>query len=231
MIDLATWNLSIPVGVPATTIQTPLLVGGYQDYYFKSDNGSIIFWAPVNGTVTESASYPRSELRETYADGKLRNWTYPSADNFLRAAVAVTQVPSTGKVVIGQIHAFGSSKPMVKLEFQYKTKTATANIVAKVRTAPTDEEGQVITVLSGVKMDQRFTYTLHLTPKGSLSVTVNGAQWSTKLDPTWAPKPLYFKAGVYTQDNSGYETEAGAATFYVLKIDHVGEAPAVAAKK
>lgn len=221
MIDLATWNLSIPVGVPATTIQTPLLVGGYQDYYFKADNGSIFFWAPVNGTVTDSASYPRSELRETYADSKLRNWTYPSADNFLRAALAVNQVPSTGKVVIGQIHAYGSSRPMVKLEFQYKTKTATANIVAKVRVSPLDEDGQVITVLSGMKLDQRFTYTIHLTPKGSLSVTVNGAQWATRLDPAWAPKPLYFKAGVYTQDNLGYETEAGAATFYVLKIDHL----------
>ncbi|GLK87007.1 polysaccharide lyase family 7 protein [Pseudomonas turukhanskensis] len=230
MIDLATWNLSIPVGVPATTIQTPVLVGGYQDYYFKANNGSVFFWAPVNGTVTESASYPRSELRETFADSKLRNWTYPSADNFLRAAVAVNQVPSTGKVVIGQIHAFGSSKPMVKLEFQYKTKTATANIVAKVRGNPLDEEGQVITVLSGVKLNQRFTYTLHLSPKGALSVTVNSAQWSTRVDPTWAPKLLYFKAGVYTQDNEGYETEAGAATFYVLKIDHTTAAAAKTTK-
>jgi hypothetical protein len=228
MIDLATWNLSIPVGVPATTIQTPVLVGGYQDYYFKADNGSIFFWAPVNGTTTDSASYPRSELRETFADSKLRNWTYPSADNFLRAAVAVNQAPSTGKVVIGQIHAYGSSKPMVKLEFQYKTKTATANIVAKVRTTPLDEEGQVITVLSGVKLNQRFTYTLHLTPKGSLVINVNSAQWSTVMDPSWAPKPLYFKAGVYTQDNEGNETEAGAATFYVLKIDHTAVAATTA---
>lgn len=229
MIDLATWNLSIPVGVPATTIQTPLLVGGYQDYYFKSANGSIFFWAPVNGTVTDSASYPRSELRETFADGKLRNWTYPTADNFLRAALSVSQVPSTGKVVIGQIHAYGSSKPMVKLEFQYKTKTATATIVAKVRSTPLDEEGQVITVLSGIPLNQRFSYTLHLTPKGGLSVSVNDTQWSTKLDPSWAPKPLYFKAGVYTQDNEGYETEAGAATFYILKIDHVADATAAVA--
>ncbi|WP_339408899.1 MULTISPECIES: polysaccharide lyase family 7 protein [unclassified Pseudomonas] len=226
MIDLAIWNLSIPVGVPATTIETPLLAGGYQDYYFKSDDGSIIFWAPVNGTTTSNASYPRSELRETYADGKLRNWTYPSADNILRAAVAVTQVPSTGKVVIGQIHAHGSNKPMVKLEFQYKTKTGTANIVAKVRTHPLDEVGQVITVLSGVQLNQRFTYSLRLTPKGLLAVNVKGTQWSTHVDPAWAPKPLYFKAGVYTQDNSGYETEAGAATFYVLKVDHVTTEPA-----
>ncbi|MET1079950.1 MAG: polysaccharide lyase family 7 protein, partial [Pseudomonas sp.] len=29
MIDLATWNLNIPVGIPATTIETPVLVGGF----------------------------------------------------------------------------------------------------------------------------------------------------------------------------------------------------------
>jgi hypothetical protein len=33
-------------------------------------------------------------------------------------------------------------------------------------------------------------------------------------------KPLYFKAGVYPQDNSGYETEAGAAQFDKLSIEH-----------
>ena len=72
MIDLATWNLTIPVGVPATVISTPLLVGGYQDHYFKSDAASIFFWAPVNGSTTPNASYPRSELRETFGDGKQR---------------------------------------------------------------------------------------------------------------------------------------------------------------
>ena len=39
-------------------------------------------------------------------------------------------------------------------------------------------------------------------------------------EPTWAVKPLYFKAGVYTQDNTGYETEAGAARFDLLTIEH-----------
>ncbi|MBA4682992.1 MAG: polysaccharide lyase family 7 protein, partial [Pseudomonas sp.] len=36
MIDLSTWNLTIPVGVPAAVISTPVLAGGYQDHYFQS---------------------------------------------------------------------------------------------------------------------------------------------------------------------------------------------------
>lgn len=219
MIDLAMWNLSIPVGVPATTIETPALAGGYQDHYFQSKNGAIFFWAPVNGSTTETAKYPRSELRETHPDGSLRNWIYPSADHFLRAALNVSQVPSTGKLVIGQIHAYKSSMPLVKLEYQYKTSSASGNIVAKVRLTP-EAAIQVVTLASGIALNQRFTYVLHLTPKGTLAINLNGVKWSTRLDSAWASKPLYFKAGVYTQDNSGYETEAGAAHFDKLSVEH-----------
>ncbi|MCY1497554.1 Alginate lyase [compost metagenome] len=222
MIDLSTWNLTLPVGVPAVTIETPLLLGGYQDQYFQSGTSGLFFWVPVNGTTTANASYPRSELRETYADGKLRNWTHPSADNYLSASLSVSQVPSTGKIVIGQIHAHGSTSPLLKLEYQFKTKTQTANIVAKVRQTPSDETGTVIPLLSGIPLNQRFSYVINLSPRGQLSVMVNGSLWSQQLSTAWAPKPLYFKAGAYVQDNTGYETESGAATFYDLKAEHRG---------
>ncbi|WP_375740964.1 polysaccharide lyase family 7 protein [Pseudomonas boanensis] len=222
MIDLATWNLTLPVGVPATTIETPLLVGGYQDHYFQSTSDSLFFWAPVNGTTTDNATYPRTELRETYADGKLRNWAYSNADNYLSANLRVSQVPSTGKIVIGQIHAFGSTSPLLKLEYQFKTKTSTGNIVAKVRNSPDDETSTVIPLLSGIPLNQRFSYVINLSPNGQLSVLVNGSLWSQQLSSAWAPKSLYFKAGTYVQDNTGYETEAGAATFYDLRIEHRG---------
>lgn len=225
MIDLATWNLSIPVGVPATTITTPMLVGGYQDDYFQTRDGTVIFWAPVNGTTTENSIYPRSELRETYADGALRNWTYPEADNYLRAALTVNQVPSTGRIVICQIHTYKSTQPLFMLEYQYKTSTATGNIVAKVRMSP-GAPIQAISIASGIPLDQRFTYNVHLTPAGTLSITINSSlyespfNWKARMDSSWAPKALYFKAGVYTLDNTGYETEAGRATFYKLGIEH-----------
>src|SRR3546814_19310599 len=79
-----------------------------------ADSGTVFFWAPVTGAKTANAIYPRSELRETYSDGTLRNWLYSAADNKLRATLSVSQVPSTGKIVIGQIHAKDSTKPMVK---------------------------------------------------------------------------------------------------------------------
>lgn len=219
MIDLTTWNLSIPVGVPATTIDTPALAAGFQDQYFKSGN-TLFFWAPVTGTKTVSAKFPRTELRETHADGSVNNWNYGSADNILRAAVAVNQVPSSGKIVIGQIHCYESTEPLLKVEYQYHDQNKLGNIVAKLRPTPTQEEPTVITIAEGVPMNQRFTYTIHLSPTGMLTVNAFDHQWSTKIGTEWASKGLYFKAGVYTQDNTGYTTEGGAATFYKLAITH-----------
>ena len=74
MIDLSSWNLSIPVGSPPKTIETAQLVKGYDGKYFNSGSGSIFFWAPVTGARTANAIYPRSELRETWSDGSLHNW-------------------------------------------------------------------------------------------------------------------------------------------------------------
>lgn len=218
MIDLDTWNLSIPVGSPAITIDTPKLASGYKDGFFKSGE-TLFFWAPVTGSTTKSAKYPRTELRETKPDGSLNNWKYNAADNMLRAALAVNQVPSTGKIVIGQIHCNGSTEPMLKVEYQWMDAKRLGNIVAKYRATPTSEPA-VIIVAQKVPMNQRFTYTIHLTPSGNLTVNAANFQWGAKVDKSWSSASLYFKAGVYTQDNSGYATEGGAATFYKLAIEH-----------
>ena len=221
MIDLATWNLSIPEGSPPTTIETSQLVQGFQNQYFHADPGTVFFCAPVTGATTANAIYPRSELRETYSNGTQRNWLYSAADNKLAATLTVNQVPSTGKLVIGQIHAKDSTSPMVKLEYQYKTYSSTGNIVAKVRMRPDDESGQVITIATGIKLNQSFSYLIHLSPAGVLTINGAGYQWSSPISSTWSDKPLYFKAGVYVQDNTGYPTEGGTVTFSLLDIDHI----------
>lgn len=221
MIDLSTWNLTIPQGTPALTIATPTLVKGFKDTYFHSDTGTLFFWVPVSGSTSTGSDYPRSELRETNADGSLHNWQYGAADNYLRASVVVNQVPSVGKVVIGQIHVFGSSAPMLKLEYQYKDKTANGNIVAKLRTSPDDVDGTVITIATGVKLGTRFAYTLHLSKTGDLSINVADMVYTTRISSKWAPAALYFKAGAYISDNTGYATEGGMVTFYTLAISHI----------
>jgi len=150
----------------------------------------------------------------------LRNWTYPEADNLLYATLAVNQVPSSGKIVIGQIHAYNSTKPLVKVEYQYKTSKGSGNIVAKVRLHPDDKEGRVISIAENVPMNREFSYLIHLSPGGALGISAAGYQWDSQLSANWRNKPLYFKAGVYVQDNTGYTSEGGKVTFSKLDIDH-----------
>ena len=220
MIDLATWNLSVPVGSPPYTVETSKLVNGFKDQYFHSDTGTLFFWSPVTGSKTENAIYPRTELRETFSNGTLRNWYYPDADNTLRATLAVNKVPSSGKIVIGQIHAYDSQKPLIKLEYQFKEKTQTGNIVAKVRMRPDEDESRVIIVASNVPLEKSFTYVINLNKAGLLSVYAADSEWNERIGAAWAAKPLYFKAGAYVQDNSGDSKEGAKVTFAKLDIDH-----------
>lgn len=226
MIDLNTWNLTIPVGEPATTISTPLLANGYQDDYFKNINGTLFFWAPVDGTSTKNAKYPRSELRETYPDGKLRNWKYQAASyNNLRATLSVSQVPSTGKIVIGQIHNVEGTDPPIKLQYEYSTSAKTGSLTAIYRLKPGISTSKAI-VMRNVPLNASFSYTITLTKGGTLAVyakmpTTETVKWSAKLDSSWAKQTMYFKAGNYVQDNAGDNTEAGAVTFTKLLVEHL----------
>ncbi|KTB72753.1 polysaccharide lyase family 7 protein [Pseudomonas syringae] len=220
MIDLGYWNLSIPMDSPPKTIETSQLVKGYDGKYFTSTSKAIVFWSPVTGTKTENAKYSRTELRETWPDGSLHNWLYTDADNYLNAKLEVDQVPSSGKIVIGQIHAYESTEPLLKVEYQYDEDTKAGDIVAKVRNRYDDDDSKVYTIVKGVKLNETFKYVINLTKGGNLRVSVNDTDWSKRISKTWSDKPLYFKAGVYTQDNTGYTSEGGKATFYNLDIDH-----------
>lgn len=220
MIDLAVWNLSIPVGSPPKTIETPQLVSGYNDKYFNSKDGQLFFWAPVTGAKTANAIYPRTELRETFKDGALRNWKYTEANNLLRATVLVSKVPSSGKVVIGQIHCYESTKPMLKLEYQYSDSRKTGKIVAKLRRTTSQSDPTVVTVADDVPMNTKFKYLIHLGRAGDLSIAARDEMWATSIGGSWKNETLYFKAGVYTQDNTGYSSEGGQVLFSLLKAQH-----------
>jgi hypothetical protein len=220
MIDLGTWNLSIPVGSPPATIETKQLVQGYDDKYFTSGSSNITFWAPVTGAKTANAIYPRTELRETWSNGTLHNWTYTDADNFLNAKLKVIQVPSSGRVVIGQIHVYESTQPLLKLEYQYQDATKDGVIVAKVRFHPDDKKPRIFTIAEGISLNETFNYVIHLNKAGLLTVKARDRIWGDRISATWSKQQLYFKAGVYTQDHTGYTSEGGKVMFFNLDVDH-----------
>ncbi|MDT4849290.1 Alginate lyase [compost metagenome] len=227
MIDLSTWNLTVPATDSLTLITTDRLNNGYASQYFRRNlDGSISLWVPVNGSRTEDARYPRTELRETQADGTLSYWYQSSADNYLSAVLSVEQVPSEGKVVIGQIHSKdqpGSyNDPLLKLQYHYLR--GNGRIEALLRKRPGDSEVENIVLVENVDLGERFGYDLRITPSGKLGITVtskgdDGGLYR-ELSGYWAPQLLYFKAGAYIQDNYGADNEGGRVTFYWLNALH-----------
>lgn len=227
MIDLSTWNLTVPATESATLITTERLNNGYESQYFRrNSDGSITFWVPVNGARTEDSRYPRTELRETQADGTLSYWYHASADNYLSAGLSVQKVPSTGKIVIGQIHSKdqpGSyNDPLIKIQYHYLR--GNGRIEALLRKRPGDSEVENILLAQNVDLNERFSYDLRVTPSGRLGVTINSkgddGGLYRELSGYWGPQLLYFKAGAYIQDNYGTDTEGGRVTFYWLNGLH-----------
>ena len=125
-LNLTNFYLGLPVDSSGGTtgdsasITAPQLTAGYSNalYFYTGPDGAMTFWAPVTGATTPNSSYPRSELREQLTPpSNSTNWL-PYGNHLLSAQCRVTQVPSTGKVIIGQIHCYtGNARPLLKLQF------------------------------------------------------------------------------------------------------------------
>ncbi len=219
MIDLNTWDLTIPEGKPATTITTGQLQKGYQSKYFKKDGSQVVFWAPVTGTTTKGSSYPRSELREAYSTGVKRNWKYTAAsNNRLSARLAVEKVPSEGRIIIGQIHAKDLSAPYLKVI--YNQIRGVGYVTVEARKKPKDAKSPVIMSYTGMPLGQTFTYDEQLSKKGLLKVAINGQTYQEQINSNWNKYYLYFKAGSYVTDNKGPSIEGGRVRFLDLRASH-----------
>lgn len=222
MLDLSTWNLTIPQRGPAATISTAKLGRDYQSPYFRRSADGVEIWVPVNGAYTSGSEFPRTELRETKPDGRLVTWRYPLAENLMVATLRVEAVPSSRRMVIGQIHSNGSGSaealPLVKLVYQLRLDKA--RVQALVRDRPDDITTRTYTVYDGIPLGDTFTYRLGVSSSGVLSVQVEDGKVSQQLDTQWAYQGLYFKAGLYLQDNRGPASEGGRATFTDLSIRH-----------
>ncbi|MCJ8206943.1 polysaccharide lyase family 7 protein [Pseudomonas sp. RGM2987] len=217
MIDMTVWNITLPIQTPALTVVTKAMPT-LQNAYFNRTGERIIFWAPVTGSHTGKSDYPRSELRETSKDGKLRNWRYNSAINALNGTLSVNQVPSEGRVVVAQIHAKDAPAPLLKLVYRYAK--GSGNIDVEYRVKPKDVKSPVLFSVPNMALNKTFTYSLVMDKQGKLTVLINNLGKQVKVDPSWYAYDFYFKAGVYTLDNVGYASEGGKVTYTKLDVSH-----------
>ena len=222
--DLSHWKLTLPIDSSgsttgtATEILTPQLVAGYTNalYFYTGSDGTMVFWCPVTGATTSGSSYPRSELRELLdPNDNSVNWT-GYGTHILDTRCKVMQLPSTKKVIVGQIHCFtGAARPLLKLQYNNGT------IDALVKESPNSDTDTHFP-FANVGLSNNIAYQFRMVD-GWLSMIVNGATQSVNVfqtDPAWTNQGLYFKAGDYCQDNSGSSTEGAEVRFYALVASH-----------
>jgi len=237
MIDLAEWNLTIPVPLPVAQVQTAELNSSrfHSPYLARGEGGSLLFWVPVTGTPQPLSDYPATELRETRPDGSAYAWKYREGDALLQAEAAVQQVPSRPEVIISEIEDQPSTPvtaPQALLQLVYqvdrvvdtKGSTEQGRLVARLRESPSDSPKDVI-LLERLPLNSRFSYDIKLARNGVLSVRAHGTGSRTgdlglQLDSAWSSHHLYFKAGARLRDAEGPASEGGRVLFYRLISMH-----------
>jgi hypothetical protein len=236
MVDLAEWNLSIPEPSHPVVIETNVLNRNYRsDYFYRTPDGSITLWAPVTGGTRPDARFPGTELRETRPDGSEYNWKYEDSVSLMQADVRVSQVPSNGKVTIGQIRTIGDNQgtpdsALISLRYhldepQEGQVNQTGQMEALIRTQPDTLKIPPQILLRNIPLNGTFNYELRLSRTGVLSVRIftpgrGNGELSVQLDQRWAGHNLYFKAGAYVEDREGPSTEGGKVIFSRLITMH-----------
>ncbi len=221
--DLTRWELTLPVDETNRLDNThkPFDIGtawlnsgfkyvdptnGTQKYFYLSNGNQMVFEAPWNGADQDTASpatslgSPRSELRETLANGDEFNWkpydpTSGVATNThtLQATCRLESVPS--KMIFGQIHAdepvpAGGAVPAVTL-FHEGSGTANKRIRLTVYYSPdrsvtnAGSQDKTYDIVSGVNLGVRIDYELKIvgTSNGTVTLTATVATNGVPLPP------------------------------------------------
>lgn len=204
----------MPVQLQKFNLQTPQagadgkLITYYEDTPFPANqyfevraDGKVFMRATTLGDTSENSDRTRTELREVIeGTHDQMNWLFGDfAHQFLRGAVTLGQVTPNGKVVIGQIHVKDNNRPPLKLLWD------NGSIRVKFRPVYNQEDDDDYTLISGLSLVDRVNYSIHVTDNGHVSVNVsandNQVQLGLDFDTSFADKLLYFKLGLYNQED------------------------------
>jgi hypothetical protein len=235
--DLSNWKLTLPSG---HDVQADELNSGYQYagvFFTDRATGGMVFRCPNLAGTTANSNYSRTELREMLAPGgsasaDANNWT-PEDGGTLIANLRVDKVSTTGdakkmgRVVIGQIH--GPTTEVVRLYYEKKPEQAKGRIYAAFETVAnqTTYSSDLVSNASGggIALGERFGYVLRLLGP-QLRVTIRrqsgelAANLLRTIDLGYLGQNLYFKAGVYNQNNTGDAADYVQASFFRLTHTH-----------
>lgn len=184
-----------------------------QNLMWIDPKGHTNFWCSVQGDTSGSSSSPRTETRETLPDSReLYNWLSGDAVHSMSGKVRLELIPSSGKVIVGQVHAHKAPNPFLMVTWW--------NGVARVdyREVPSGLSTKVLSV--PCSLGEAFDYKVEIDKSGLLTATINGLCFKAKVNPLWTAYPFYFKAGAYVIDNSGPTTEGGWVVYEKFGVSH-----------
>lgn len=165
-------------------------------------------------------------------------------DGELQAELSVNHVTSTGedyqigRVIIGQIHA-NDDEP-VRLYYRKLPNNTNGSIYIAHEVLDGDDfyfeligsrSNSASNPTNGIPLNERFSYSI--TVEGNtLIVTIvkaDGSEYTQSVDMSnsgydQGGQYMYFKAGVYNQNNSGDPHDYVRATFYKIENSHTGYA-------
>ena len=216
-VSLDGWKLTLPVDKhgnlsgKAKELQTAAVTA---PWLVRNADGSLTFWAPAVGAATSNSEHSRTELvsDSDFAFGR-------SGVHTLSALLSIGQVPTTARdITIGQIHGGGDLKsiPFVMLHWR------DGNIVVIVKQVMHGSTSQSITLLTGVPLNSRFSYSMTDEGNGTLtlSASCNGASKtvSTQVVPAFVGTDERFQVGDYQQaTSSSSASDGGRVTFYAIR--------------
>jgi poly(beta-D-mannuronate) lyase len=235
--DLANWKLTLPSG---SEVMPWVLSNGYtlgNVFYTQALSGGMVFRCPNLAGTTANSNYSRTELREmldptsgTHDDSN--NWTTAMGGR-MKARLKVDRVSITGdsgkvgRVIIGQIH--GADTEPVRLYFSKKPTEAKGRmyIASETTTGATSYSTDIVGNKNGggIALGELFTYVIALEgTRLQVDILRNRGEivdtYIKDIDPAYAGENLYFKAGVYNQNNTGTSSDYVQATFYSLTHTH-----------
>ncbi|NKF22271.1 polysaccharide lyase family 7 protein [Solimonas marina] len=235
--DLTHWKLTLPSGDDVAPVD---LNSGYQYadvFYTDARTGGMVMRCPNLAGTTLNTHYSRTELREMLdpdtrsAKAASNNWTAEQG-GWLHAKLRIDHVSTTGsskklgRVIIGQIH--GPSTEPVRLYYSKQPGDKTGRIYAALETVSGDEIWTPDIVSNaddaGIALGEDFTYQIKLVGT-KLTLAVYRSEnrryvYVTKIEDGYLGQNLYFKAGVYNQNNTGDSSDYVQATFFLLEHTH-----------
>lgn len=171
------------------------------------------FWCSVNGGTSGTSSNPRTEGRETIPDtATAYNWSVGEALHGMSGTVRVELAPSSGKVIVAQIHGSKAPDPFLMVTWW--------SGVARIDVRPNPDGPASKLLEAPCQLGRSFSYGLMIGLNGVLYAELNGVVKPVTISADWDKYPFYFKRGTYVIDHDGLDSEGGWVVYESGSVVH-----------